>query len=79
MQVGGCAIPGDLDIITSDLFCLIVQGLRNVAEEMYEELECLLRVLCRESPILDSLRIVGNGPDDTAPGPAIARQVDAAR
>lgn len=57
MEVCIFTIECDFDRISSDLDCLVVQRLRDVAEEVDEELEGFFAVFGREAAILDALSL----------------------
>ena len=56
-----------------------MQGLRDVAEEVDEELHGLLAVRGREAVVVDALGVVCNGGDDAALRGAVAGEIDGAR
>ena len=79
MKVGGGAIPCDVDIVAADELGFVVQGLRDVTQEVNEELQGLLAVRGREALVVDALGVVCDGGDDAALGGAVAGQIDGAR
>ena len=79
VQVGRGAVEGDGDIVAADLVGLVVQRLRDVPQEVHEELErrgdLCLRQLGRR---LHARRVVRDGADGAPGGPAVAVVVDGA-
>lgn len=78
MQVCGFAVPGHGNLVTAEGEGFVVQGLRDVAEEVDEELEGFFFVGGGQAAVLDALGVVCDGGDDAACGAAVAGEVDAA-
>ena len=67
VQVGGGAGPGDFDAVAADFLGFVVQGLRDVTEEMDQEFQGVDVV-----GLLHELRVVVDGGDDAAAFAAVA-------
>ena len=78
MQIRRCPIPRNLDIVPAYFLRFIVQGLRDVAEEMDEEFEGLFFVGGAEGRVLDALGVVGYRAHDAAACAAVAGGGDGA-
>ena len=79
MQVGSGTIPSDGDVVAANFFSLIVQWLRDVTEEVDNELKSLLAIRLAVAVVIDNFRVVGYGCDRAAAGTAISAQVHGAR
>lgn len=79
MKVCVLAIPGDGDIVAAYFFSFIVEGLRDVAEEVDEEFHGLLAVCGREAFVVDTGGVVCDCGDDAAGRIAVAGKIDGAR
>ena len=73
VEVGGGTGPGHFDGVAADGFGFVVQGLRDVAQEVDEELQGI-----RVAGLGDDLGVVLDGADDAAAFAAVAGQVDGA-
>lgn len=74
MEVRGDAVPGDFDVVAADELGFVVQRLRDVAEEVDQELERLFVVGGRLLGVLKARGVVCDGADDAAGGWAVAGQ-----
>ena len=55
VQVGGCAVPGDGNLVAAKLFGFVMQRLGDVAEEMNQEFEGFFTVLEGITAVVDYL------------------------
>jgi len=78
MQVRRRPIPRDRNTVAADLLGLVVQRLRDVADEVDEELEGFFVVGGGEAAVVDALGVVCYGGDDAAGCAAVAGVGDGA-
>ena len=78
MEVCSRAVPGDGDVVAAYFFRFVVQGLRDIAEEVDEEFHSLLAVRGGEAGVLDAGGVVCDGGRDAAFRSAVAGKVDGA-
>ena len=78
IQVRAGTIKSHIDIVATDLKSFIMQRLCNVTKEVYEELECLLRVAGGETSVSYALGVIGYRADAAACGATVSVVIDIA-